>query len=66
MKRTTRFFLAAAAAISLAGCNAPRSDTTTGGTGSESGSMSGGTSDTSATGGTMTDTGRMGSDTSSR
>jgi len=67
MKRSSKFILASLAAMSVAACNPPRGDTTTGGTGSESGSMSGG-ADTSMSGGTgtMSDTGRTGMDTTSR
>jgi hypothetical protein len=66
MKRSSTFLLAALTAIGLAACNPPRNDTnTTGGTGSESGSMNT-PADTTTTGagGAMTDTAaHMGTDT---
>jgi hypothetical protein len=66
MKRSSTFLLAALTALGLAACNPPRKDTTTtGGTGSESGSM-GAPADTATTGagtGAMTDSTHMGTDT---
>ena len=62
MKRSSTFLLAGLTALGLAACNPPKSDTNaTGGTGSETGSMST-PADTSTTGvgtGAMTDTTRM-------
>ena len=50
MKRSSTFLLAGLTALGLAACNPPKNDTnTTGGTGSESGSMST-PADTSTTG----------------
>jgi len=67
MKRSSTFLLAALTAVGLAACNPPRKDTTTtGGTGSESGSMST-PADTATTGvgatGAATDTGMAKTDT---
>ena len=53
MKRASTLLLGGLTALVLAACNAPRNDTTTGGAGSETGSMSGSPTtgaDTSATG----------------
>ena len=56
MKRSSTFLLAALTALGLAACSPPRNDTTTtGGTGSESGSM--GTPADTTTTGTGTGTG---------
>lgn len=68
MKRASILLLGGLAAFTLAACNAPRNDTTTGGTGSETGSMSTpATPDTTATGGAPTgaaaDSTRPGTDT---
>jgi hypothetical protein len=56
MKRKSTLLLGGLTALIMAACNAPRNDTTTGGTGSETGSMSGSpaTTDTTATGATGT------------
>ena len=65
MKRSSTFLLAALTALGLAACNSPRKDTTTtGGTGSETGSM-GTPADTATTGatGAVTDTGMAKTDT---
>ena len=60
MKRSSTFLLAGLTALGLAACNPPKNDTnTTGGTGSESGSMST-PADTSTTG---AGTGAMTTDT---
>ena len=50
MRRKSTLLLGGMTALVLAACNAPRNDTTTGGTGSETGSMSGSpTTDTTTT-----------------
>jgi hypothetical protein len=62
MKRSSTLLLAALTALGLAACNPPKSDTNaTGGTGSETGSMStpADTSTTGAGAGAMTDTTHM-------
>ncbi len=66
-----RFLAGSLLALVLAACSTPRNDTTTGGTGSESGTMSGDTMssmDTAMSGGagTRADTGRAGMDTTAR
>lgn len=70
MKRSSTFLLAALTAVGLAACSPPKNDVnTTGGTGSESGSMST-PADTTTTGGgagAMTDTAaHTGTDTTAK
>ncbi len=67
MKRSTTFLLAGMTVLGLVSCKpAPRTDGTTTGTGSETGSMSA-PADTTTTGAGMTnDTGRTGLDTTAK
>ncbi|MEP6686736.1 MAG: hypothetical protein ABJC36_00215 [Gemmatimonadales bacterium] len=69
MKRSSTFFLAGLTALGLAACNPPRNEpNTTGGTGSESGSM-GTPADTAMAGagmGAIMDSAHLGTDTTAK